>query len=74
MATSTNPTRSAEQGATFRSAREGAGLPIRSLASRAGIDHSSISRWERGERDISEATYQHLPLALADYIAGRWAA
>lgn len=74
MATSTTPTRSVEQGATFRSAREGAGLKIRPLASRAGINHSTISRWERGEREISEATYQHLSLALADYVAGRWAA
>lgn len=74
MPTSTTPTRSPGQGATFRSARQGAGLKIRPLAARAGISHTSISRWERGEREISESTYQHLSLALADYVAGRWAA
>lgn len=58
----------------FRSARMGAGLKVRPLAARAGISHSTISRWERGQREISESTYQHLELALADYIAGRWSA
>ena len=74
MPTSTTPTRSAALGGTFRAARVGAGLPIRSLAKRADVTHSTISRWERGQRDISESTYQHLSLALADYLAGKWTA
>lgn len=74
MGTSTTATRPAELGRTFRSARVGAGLSIRTLAGRAGINHTTLSRWERGEREIAETTYQHLTQALADYMAGRWAA
>jgi len=54
--------------------RLGAGLNIRPLAERAEISHSTISRWERGERDISDITYEHLTRTLADYMAGKWAA
>jgi DNA-binding transcriptional regulator YiaG len=67
-------TRSGSQGETFRAARKGAGLSIRQLAKRADISHTTISRWERGEREIGEPTFQHLSLALTDYMAGRWAA
>lgn len=74
MAPPTTPTKAAELGPTFRAARRGAGLTVRALAQRAEISHTTISRWERGERDISIATYEHLSLALADYMAGRWAA
>ena len=72
MSTSTIATRPAHLGPTFRAARDGAGLKIRPLARRSGVDHSTISRWERGERAISAATYHHLTLALADYLAGKW--
>lgn len=58
----------------FRRARLGAGLQVRALARRTDISHSTISRWERGERAISPATYEHLSLALADYLAGKWSA
>jgi transcriptional regulator with XRE-family HTH domain len=61
-----------EAGATFRALREGAGLDIRPLARRTDIDHSIISRWERGERLIGEVKYEHLSRALADYMAGVW--
>lgn len=61
-------------GRTFRAARQGAGLALRTLAKRVDIDHSTLSRWERGERDISHATYEQLAEALAQYMAGRWAA
>ena len=54
--------------------RQGAGLTVRALAGRAEISHSTISRWERGEREISDSTYEHLSRALADFMAGRWAA
>lgn len=64
----------ASLGPIFRSTRTAAGISVRAVASRAGLSHTSVSRWERGEREISEATYQHLTTALADYLAGRWAA
>lgn len=63
-----------ERGPMFRAMREGAGLDIRPLAARAEISHSTISRWERGLREISEPTYEHLTLALATYMAGEWSA
>jgi transcriptional regulator with XRE-family HTH domain len=74
MPDSTIGTNSAEAGPAFRAARRGAGLSVRALARQSGVDHSTISRWERGEREISHATYEHLSLALGDYLAGRWAA
>ena len=52
--------------------REGAGLKIRPLAKRAEITHSTISRWERGEREIADVTYEHLSQTLADFLAGKW--
>ena len=61
---------SATVGPTFRAARKGSGLSVRALASRAEISHTTISRWERGQRDISLSTYEHLSLALADFMAG----
>lgn len=72
--TTATSTHSGDKGRAFRAARKGAGLPIRTLAKRAEISHSTISRWERGDREISDATYEHLTGALADYMAGRWAA
>jgi transcriptional regulator with XRE-family HTH domain len=47
----------------------GAGVGVRALAARAEVSHTTISRWERGERDIADATYEHLSLALADFVA-----
>lgn len=76
MPKATTATRSlnAGLGESFRILREGAGLGIRPLAERSGISAGTISRWERGEREISRATYEHLSAALADYVAGGWAA
>lgn len=70
----TTATNVEHNGSTFRAMREGAGLSARALADRAEISHSTISRWERGEREISEPTYAHLSRALADFLAGRWTA
>ena len=61
---------SATVGPTFRAARKGTGVSVRALASRAEISHTTISRWERGQCDISLSTYEHLSLALADFMAG----
>lgn len=69
----TTPT-SPHVGGEFRAAREGAGVALRALADEAGIDHSTLSRWERGERQISTSTYEHLSHTLADYLAGKWTA
>ena len=74
MGASTTPTPTASVGPSFRAARTGAGVSIRALASQAEISHTTLSRWERGERAVSLVTYQHLSHALADYMAGRWAA
>lgn len=71
MPQATDPTTA---GATFRAAREGAGLSVRALAARADVSPTTISRWERGEREIAPVTYEHLTQSLADFMAGRWAA
>ena len=63
------PTTSTQTGPTFRAARQGAGVSLRALAAEAGISHPTLSRWERGERDISRNTYEHLTRTLADYFA-----
>ena len=68
--TATNP----RQGSTFRAARQGAGLTVRALAKEAGVDYTHLSRWERGEREISLVKYEHLSRTLADYLAGKWSA
>lgn len=70
----TTPTTATSAGHTFRAMRQGAGLSVRALADRADISHTTVSRWERGEREISDSTYEHLSRALADFLAGRWAA
>ena len=67
-------TRPAALGSTFRAAREGAGLSARSLAEKAGLSHTTLSRWERGERDIAETTYQALMQLLIAHLAGKEAA
>lgn len=64
-------TTATKPGGVYRAARQGAGISIRRLAADAGINHTTISRWERGQRDISEAAYQHLTTALADLMATR---
>lgn len=72
--TPTTASKAGQAGHTFRAMREGAGLTVRALADRAEISHSTISRWERAEREISESTYEHLARTLADFMAGKWAA
>jgi transcriptional regulator with XRE-family HTH domain len=64
----------ANLGPVFRAARRGTGLSATALARRSEISRTTISRWERGERNISIVTYEHLSYALADFMAGRWAA
>lgn len=72
MPTSTSATRGVEVARNFRAAREGADLSLRALAAHTGLSHNHISLWERGHRDIAEATYQTLTDALAAFMAGKW--
>lgn len=74
MPDTTTTATSAEAGSTFRAMREGADLSVRALADRAGISPSTISRWERGEREVSQVTYEHLTTTLAEFMAGKWEA
>ncbi len=74
LETFTCPAQSRQVGTTFRAARRGTGLSIRTLAAEAGVSHTTISRWERGERDISLCAYEHVSLTLAHFMAGRWVA
>ena len=67
MNTPSTPT---SRGTVFRVARQAAGVSVRSVASRAGITHSTLSRWERGEREVAENTYDALTQALADLMNG----
>ena len=62
------------RGQEFRQVRELAGVTIRQVAADADIHHSTLSRWERGERDISQATYDRLVSVLAVIINERGAA
>jgi transcriptional regulator with XRE-family HTH domain len=71
MPTPTTPT-IAEAGPAFRAARVGAGLGVRDIATYVRRSHTTISRWERGEREISEDLRELLTDALADYLAGTW--
>lgn len=71
MPTTTTPT-STSAGPAFRAARVGAGLGVRALATYVRRSHSTISLWERGQREISPATYELLTDALSDYLAGTW--
>ena len=67
MSTTTTPT---SRGTVFRVARLAAGASVRAVAARAGITPSTLSRWERGEREIAEDTYDALTQALADLMNG----
>jgi transcriptional regulator with XRE-family HTH domain len=59
------------RGQEFRQVRELAGVTIRQVAADADIHHTTVSRWERGERDISQATYDRLVSVLAAIIDQR---
>jgi len=62
-------------GPSFRAARHGTGLFGPSTRGRGcEVIHSTLSRWEREEHAISFATYEHLSMALAAYMDGRWEA
>lgn len=56
------------RGPEFRAVRELAGVTIRRVAADAEVHHTTVSRWERGERDISQATYDRLVSVLNDIV------
>ena len=56
----------------FREARELAGLPLRALARHLDIDVSHLSRWERGERQLSDDKRRRAEAALEAFTAGGW--
>ena len=59
------------RGGEFRAVRELAHVTIRQVAVDADIHHTTVSRWERGEREISDATYDRLVSVLAGIIDAR---
>jgi transcriptional regulator with XRE-family HTH domain len=59
------------RGREFRAVRELAHVTIRQVAADADIHHTTVSRWERGQRDISDATYDRLVSVLAVIIDAR---
>lgn len=71
MQSGTSGTSPLTAGAAFRALREGAGLDIRRLAAMADISHGTISRWERGEREVSLSTREHLRVCLNAWIDER---
>jgi transcriptional regulator with XRE-family HTH domain len=62
------------RGQEFRQVRELANVTIRQVAADADIHHTTLSRWERGQRDISQATYDRLVSVLSAIINERGAA
>ena len=60
----------AEAGPSYRAIRVGAGIALRDVARYARVSPSTVSRWERGQRDIHHATYLRL-IAAAGHLAGR---
>jgi transcriptional regulator with XRE-family HTH domain len=59
------------RGGEFRQVRELAHVTIRQVAADADIHHTTLSRWERGQREISDATYDRLVSVLAAIIDQR---
>lgn len=63
-----------EFGQYLQKHRETAGISIRGLAERVGVNQATITRFERGEVafprvDILEAIAEHLDLAVTDLLA-----
>lgn len=60
--------------ARLRSIRESRGLTLRALADAVGVQHSAISKWERGDNDVGlqhlhrwgEALGVHVDIVVSD--------
>lgn len=53
-------------GPEFRTTRVAAGVTVRALAAHVGITHPTLSRWERGERDLGPNRIPQLVAALQE--------
>ena len=53
-------------GPSFRRVREKHDISVRAVSRQSGIPHPTISRWERGQRDISGDARARLVKALRD--------
>lgn len=58
-------------GAALRILRQASGLTLRELADRVGAHRSTLSRFERGERECGEELRARIALAVADELAAR---
>lgn len=58
-------------GRALRAMREAVELSIREEASRCGITHTTLSRFERGERIVSAETLARITRVIADEIAAK---
>lgn len=58
-------------GATIRRLRLQAGVTVTDLATQTGVTKGHLSRIERGERPVPEATYRRLVDALASIASQR---
>lgn len=74
MNTPTHPQDAPNIGACLKVIREGAGLSLSELARRVGKDKSTISRFESGERVISDELRASILRAIADHLLDERAA
>jgi len=65
------PTQLPQTGATLRAMREGIGLSLSDLATRAGTTKTTVSRFERGQRVISADLLARIARVIADETASK---
>lgn len=58
-------------GAVIKRMREDASISQDTLARRAGISNSHLSRFESGQRNIAPGTFYRLLLAISGYVGER---
>lgn len=68
------PTQTPALGAVVRVAREVSGLSLPTVAERAGLSKSTLSRFERGQRVISADTLERVAQVIAAALTDRYAA
>lgn len=66
MALPTSPQPAPEVAVTLRAIREGAGLTLTELARRVSVSKSTISRFENGERFVSDDLRHRILREIAD--------
>ena len=55
-----------------RALRESANLSLREIASAIGVDHRTVSRWERGESRPTDRLARRYAAVLQVLADGRW--